>query len=240
MREYSADEILAFYNGGPVPVSWHRRSNAGQLCAKCKRIVGHRAITDGVSVWHPECDKSFSSLASLNSSSQSASLTRENRIQLGQPQSSSVGGDSTSVASKMNRGGESLRKFERSRKLAEKRQAKQAKHSRKSASASRRSPGGRRGSCVPLRLHVRLGNDVSTVSQWRDRAREIIERVAGHLSRDVRVRLVRQQQEWVESQIEKAWRTKDRELGDTCLDVFEVRLRSAVERLVKERTENHA
>jgi hypothetical protein len=70
MRFYSADEILAIYNGAPVPVSWHRQPNAGQRCAKCKRIVGHRAITDGISVWHVECDKSFTSLASVNSSSQ--------------------------------------------------------------------------------------------------------------------------------------------------------------------------
>jgi hypothetical protein len=74
---------------------------------------------------------------------------------------------------------------------------------------------------------------MSTVSQWRERAREIIQRVAGHLPRDERVALVREQQAWVESQIEKAWRTKDRELGDTALDIFEVRLRAAVKLLAK-------
>jgi hypothetical protein len=71
---------------------------------------------------------------------------------------------------------------------------------------------------------------VSTISAWQQRAREIIQRVAGHLSREERIALVREQQEWVEFQIEKAWRTKDRELGGTCLDIFEIRLRSAVKR----------
>jgi hypothetical protein len=142
MREYSADEILAFYTGAPVQVAWHRRPNAGQLCAKCKRIVGHRAITDGISVWHPECDKGFTTLASVHSSSQLGSLTHQNQIQSKQPQSSSVGGDSTSVASKMNRGGESLRKFERSRKLAEKRERKQTKRAVKKSASIELSPVG--------------------------------------------------------------------------------------------------
>jgi hypothetical protein len=91
---------------------------------------------------------------------------------------------------------------------------------------------------VPLRQLARSGDTVSTISAWRERAREIIQRTTGHLPREERVKLVREQQAWVECQIEKAWRTKDRELGDYSLDRFEILLRSAVERLVKENRNN--
>jgi hypothetical protein len=144
MRERSvdelADELIAIYSGF-APVSQWRQPNAGQRCAKCGGICGSRAITNGTQFWHPGCT-AFTSLSDVNSSSQLGSLTHHNQIQSKQPQSSSVGGDSTSVASKMNRGGESLRKFERSRKLAEKRERKQTKRAVKKSSSVELSPAG--------------------------------------------------------------------------------------------------
>jgi hypothetical protein len=66
-RFYSAEELIDIYTtGGAVPVPWHRQPNAGQLCAQCKRPVGHRAITDSISVWHVECNKSFTPLSAVN------------------------------------------------------------------------------------------------------------------------------------------------------------------------------
>jgi hypothetical protein len=91
---------------------------------------------------------------------------------------------------------------------------------------------------VPLRQLARSGDTVSTISAWRDRAREIIQRTTGHLPNDVRVKLVKAEQVWVESQIERAWRTGDRELGDYSLDVLEIKLRAAVEALGKDQYAN--
>jgi hypothetical protein len=100
-RFYSADELIDTYlYGGPVPVSQWRRPNAGQLCAKSKRIVGHRAINDGARVWHVECDESFTTLSMLNSSN-STTQSPENQIECSQPHlDSSVGGGSRSVKTK--------------------------------------------------------------------------------------------------------------------------------------------
>jgi hypothetical protein len=112
MRFYSADEILSFY-GVSVPIPWHRQPNAGQHCAKCGGICGPRAITDGSSVWHPEC-KSFTTFPSN---------ARTNLVYSDQPHLD------PSVKTKMHRGGRTIKKFEREMKLAEKRQSKQAKKS---------------------------------------------------------------------------------------------------------------
>ena len=38
------------------PRDWQRRPNQGQRCAKCAVPVGARARTDGISVWHLECE----------------------------------------------------------------------------------------------------------------------------------------------------------------------------------------
>jgi hypothetical protein len=75
---------------------------------------------------------------------------------------------------------------------------------------------------------------MSTISQWRERAREIIQRTTGHLPREERVKLLREQQLWIEDQIERAWRLGDKERGDTALDILEIRLRSAAEKIRSE------
>ena len=50
-RPASADNWLP-----PMPRDWQRRPNQGQRCAKCAVPVGARARTDGISVWHLECE----------------------------------------------------------------------------------------------------------------------------------------------------------------------------------------
>jgi hypothetical protein len=236
-----ADELIAIYSGF-APVSQWRRPNAGQRCAKCGGVCGPRAITNGTQFWHPGCT-AFTSLSDVNSSSQLHSLTHQNQIQSEQLQDSSVGGDSTSVASKMNR--EERASANSSVRGSWPRSARRSKPSIRrnrrrllSPSASRRSLSGRLDVVVPLRQLARSGDKVSTVSRWRARAKEIIARTTGHLPREERVKLVRAQQEWVEARIERAWRTGDKELGDYSLDVLEIKLRSAVEALGKDQHTN--
>jgi hypothetical protein len=116
-RDYSASELLDTYLAGPAySLSPSRRPNAGQKCAKCGGVVGARAITDFVRVWHVECD-TFNANKLLNSASPQIAIPIE--LQVAQ-----LSGDSVPIQSKSKM---KAAKFERQQKAAQKQQQRQVK-----------------------------------------------------------------------------------------------------------------